>query len=192
MPVLSPQLVLAAYARGYFPMADPLTGAVDWYDAAWRAVFLPGDAHVSHSLRRLLRQGRFEIAFNHDFGTVVRACAERPETWISEEILQAYMALHRAGYAHSVEAYCDGVLAGGLYGVALGGAFFGESMFHYVTDASKAAFAILCRRLDERGFVLHDAQFITPHLARLGARELPRRQYQALLRVALTRRCAFP
>ena len=117
-----------------------------------------------------------------------RACADRDQTWISGEIIRTYETLHALGLAHSVEAYRDGVLVGGLYGVALGGAFFGESMFHRATDASKVAFAILCRRLDERGFVLHDAQFMTPHLARLGAREVANATYLRLLHAALSLR----
>ncbi len=188
MPDLSPALVLAAYQRGYFPMGDA-SGEIGWYLPKRRAVFLPGDAHVSHSVLRLLRQGRFQVAFNRDFGAVIRACAARSETWISDEIICTYEALHRLGFAHSIEAYQDGALAGGLYGVAIGGVFFGESMFHVVTDASKVAFATLARRLDERGFRLHDAQFLTPHLARLGAREVSLGIYLRLLAEALPLRC---
>jgi leucyl/phenylalanyl-tRNA---protein transferase len=167
------------------------SGDIHWYLPATRAVFLPGDAQFSRSLLRLLRQERFELAFDRDFERVIRACADREETWISEEIISAYTSLHKTGFAHSVEAYEGERLVGGLYGVALGGAFFGESMFHLVTDASKVAFAVLCRRLEERGFVLHDAQFMTPHLASLGAREISRAAYLQLLNMAVSLHCRF-
>lgn len=190
MLALSADLVVAAYRRGYFPMADG-RGEVGWYLPERRAVLLPGDAHISHSLARLLRQGRYEVAIDRDFSAVVRACASREETWISDEIKRVYTDLHYQGFAHSVEAYDAGILAGGLYGVAIGGAFFGESMFHRATDASKVAFAALCRRLDERGFLLHDAQFMTPHLATLGAREIPKNVYLRLLHIAVQAGCQF-
>lgn len=182
--MLTPELVVAAYMRGYFPMADQ-RGEIGWYLPKRRAVFLPGDAHRSRTVARLLRQQRFEVVFDRDFPSVIRACAERSETWISGEIIRTYEALHDAGLAHSVEAYQAGSLVGGLYGVALGGVFFGESMFHRVGDASKVAFATLCRRLDERGFKLHDAQMMTPHLASLGARDVSLGTYLDLLAAAL-------
>lgn len=171
-------------------MADPL-GNVGWYLPERRAVFLPGDAHISHSVARLLRSGRFETAIDRNFPSVIRACASRDETWISGEIERVYLALYERGLAHSIEVYQSGTLIGGLYGVALDGAFFGESMFHVVTDASKLAFAVLCRRLDQRGYLLHDAQFMTPHLARLGAREISKSAYLKLLNAARTLRCRF-
>jgi leucyl/phenylalanyl-tRNA--protein transferase len=191
MSDLSPELVVAAYARGYFPMAEPGSGRVGWFRPERRAIFLPGDARCSHSLRRTIRQGRFQIEFDRSFAAVMRCCAARAETWISDEILDVYVALHRSGLAHSVEAYRGERLAGGLYGVALGGAFFGESMFHLEADASKVAFAALVQRLDERGYLLHDAQFMTPHLASLGAREVSGRDYLRYLHGALSRRCRF-
>jgi len=189
--LLSSETVLAAYSRGYFPMADD-RGKIRWYLPSRRAIFLPGDAHISRSVARLLRTKRFEVGFDRDFSGVIRACANRGETWISAEILMTYLALHQRGWAHSVETYDDGRLAGGLYGVAVGGAFFGESMFYRVTDASKVAFAALCLRLDERGFRLHDAQFMTQHLESLGAREVSNDIYLRLLASALSLRCRFP
>lgn len=183
-------MVLAAYSRGYFPMADS-DGEIGWYLPNRRAIFLPGDAHISRSVDRLLRTGRFQIAFDHDFRAVVRACSNREETWISDEIRATYQRLHEGGWAHSVEAYDGDRLVGGLYGVAIGGAFFGESMFHTATNASKVTFAALCRRLDERGFRLHDAQFMTAHLATLGAREVSKGVYLSLLADALTAPCRF-
>lgn len=188
---LSPEVIVAAYQRGYFPMAEPGGGRIGWYRPARRAIFLRGDAHLSHSLLRLVRQGRFRIEIDRNFDAVIGACADREETWISEQIAEAYRALRRLGFAHSVEAYRADQLAGGLYGVAIGGAFFGESMFRSETDASKVAFAALVQRLDERGYLLHDAQFMTPHLARLGAREVSGSEYLHYLRAALGRRCLF-
>jgi len=160
--------VLAAYARGIFPMAEP-GGPIHWYAPDPRAVFELEAFHVPRRLARTVRSGRFEIAVNRDFEAVVRACAERPETWINEAIVRVYRDLHRAGHAHSVEAYREGRLVGGLYGVSLGGAFMGESMFSRERDASKVALAALVARLRSRGFVLLDTQFMTGHLARLGA-----------------------
>jgi leucyl/phenylalanyl-tRNA--protein transferase len=188
--MLSAELVVAAYCRGYFPMADP-QGSIGWYLPDRRAVFLQGDARISHSLARLIRRGRFHIAIDRDFAGVIRACASREETWISDEIQRVYLELHNGGFSHSVEAYDAGQLVGGLYGVAVGGAFFGESMFHSVTDASKVAFATLCQRLDDRGFLIHDAQFMTPHLASLGAREISKLTYLRLLRPAVQTVCRF-
>jgi leucyl/phenylalanyl-tRNA---protein transferase len=181
---------VAAYTRGYFPMADE-SGRIAWYLPEARAVFLPGDAHVSRSTSRLLRRSRFRIAIDEDFATVIKACAAREPTWISDEIVALYVALYERGIAHSVECYDGATLAGGLYGVALGGAFFGESMFHSVTDASKVAFAALCERLEQGRFVLHDAQYMTPHLASLGAHEISRSNYLRLLAAALRQHCRF-
>jgi leucyl/phenylalanyl-tRNA---protein transferase len=189
-PRISPELIVAAYQRGFFPMAGP-DGRIRWYLPERRAVFLPGDARISASLARVIRRGRFSVAIDRDFEAVIRACAARDETWISHEIEASYCSLHHLGVAHSVETYEEGRLAGGLYGVALGGVFFGESMFHRATDASKVAFAYLCRRLEERGFVLHDAQMMTPHLASMGAREISRMAYERLLQQALRLRCSF-
>jgi leucyl/phenylalanyl-tRNA---protein transferase len=187
---LSPELILSAYCRGYFPMAGS-EGEIRWHLPRRRAVFLPGDAHTSHEVARLLRNGHFAITADQQFPAVIEACAMRDETWISNEIREPYKVLHRYGFAHSMEVHCEGRLAGGLYGVAIGGAFFGESMFHVETNASKVAFAALCQRLDERGFVLHDAQFMTSHLMSLGAREISNARYQELLRGAVSRRCTF-
>jgi len=166
-------------------------GEIGWYLPERRAVFPPGETHVSGSLARLIRRGRYRVVVDREFRAVVHACAGREETWISSEIVEVYSTLHQQGLAHSVEVYDGEALVGGLYGVALGGAFFGESMFHRATDASKVALASLCRRLDERGFRLHDAQFMTPHLASLGAREISSGAYLRLLDAALPLRCRF-
>lgn len=188
-PQLTPHLLLRAYAAGYFPMGDPETGEIDWYHPDPRG-HLPLDGfRVSASLGRTVRRGVFEIRADTAFEEVMRACAQprrtQRETWISEEIIGAYAALHRRGFAHSVEAWREGRLVGGLYGVSIRGAFFGESMFSRSRDASTAALAALVVRMRERGFCLLDIQFMTPHLRRFGADEIPRRSYLELLRTAL-------
>ena len=175
-PPFSAELVLAAYARGIFPMAEP-GGPIHWYAPDPRAVFELEALHVSRRLARTVRSGRFSIAVNRDFEGVMRACAERPETWINDAIVRVYSDLHRAGHAHSVETYREGRLVGGLYGVSLGGAFMGESMFSRERDASKVALVALVERLKARGFVLLDTQFMTGHLARLGAVYIPLGEY---------------
>ncbi len=184
---LTPELVLQAYSVGAFPMADP-DGEIGWYSPNPRAIIPLDRFHVPRTVRQLIRRGGFEVRVNTAFGEVIAACADRPEgTWISDEIIAVYRMLHRRGYAHSVESWHGGKLAGGLYGVTLGGAFFGESMFTRVTGASKVALAALVERLRARSFVLLDTQWSTPHLARFGAVEIPRREYLRRLRAALAR-----
>jgi len=189
-PPLTPDLLLYGYVRGVFPMADPeQDDALYWYAPDPRGV-LPLDGFlVSRNLRKLVRQGRFEVTTDRAFEAVMRACAApaagRETTWISPEIVEAYTALHRLGAAHSVECWRDGALVGGLYGVAIGGAFFGESMFHRERDASKVALVHLVRHLRAGGFTLLDVQFVTPHLAQFGAVEIPRPAYLRLLDAAI-------
>lgn len=161
-------------------------GRIAWYSPDPRGVFDLDRFHVPRRLARVIRSGRFDIAIDADFEAVIRACAGREETWLNEEMIAAYVALHRKGLAHSVEARRENRRAGGLYGVAIGGAFMGESMFHVETDASKVCLAHLVERLKERGFVLLDTQFLTPHLARFGARWIPRSEYLRRLANALT------
>ncbi len=178
-------------------MADADDGRVHWYAADPRAVLPLGDGfHVPASLARVVRSGRFEVTTDRAFEDVMRACAApapgRETTWISEELVAAYVALHRLGYAHSVECRAGGALVGGLYGVALGGAFFGESMFHRTRDASKVALVGLVERLRRGGFVLLDVPFHTPHLARFGVEEVPRRTYERRLAAALGVEAAWP
>jgi leucyl/phenylalanyl-tRNA--protein transferase len=193
MPEIIPaDLLLRAYATGWFPMGvERAGGRVEWFSPNPRGV-LPIDAfRVPSRLLRTIRQRRFEIVFDTAFERVMRACAARDETWITELIVASYVNLHRRGYAHSVEAWQDGRLVGGLYGIALRGAFFGESMFHDVADASKVALHALVDRLRAREFALLDIQWVTPHLAQFGAQEVPRRQYLELLQQALERECRF-
>lgn len=191
--MLTSERLLAAYAHGIFPMAINEEGEIGWFSPDPRAIIPLDDRfHIPHGLKRTLKRNPFEIAIDRDFESVIRACAERAEgTWISTEIIESYCQLHREGHAHSVEAWLGGELAGGLYGVHLGGAFFGESMFHRVADASKVALVALIERLRARGFRLLDTQWLTPHLARFGAYEIPRSEYLRRLRAALSRNCRF-
>ena len=180
-------LLLHAYRQGVFPMGME-DGTIGWFSPDPRGVMPLDDRfHVSARLARVMRSGRFTTSVNRDFEGVMRGCAaDREEgTWISEEIVESYVALHQQGRAHSVEVWRDGRLVGGLYWVHLGAAFFGESMFHTETDASKVALVALVERLRVRGFQLLDIQWLTPHLARFGAIEIPRRTYLAQLAEAL-------
>jgi leucyl/phenylalanyl-tRNA--protein transferase len=188
--VLSAELLLHAYQNAVFPMAME-DGEIAWFSPDPRAV-IPLDAfHVPHGLRRVLKKGQFEIRVNTAFAEVMRACALRRETWINDEIMASYVNLHRLGHAHSVEAWQDGRLGGGLYGVAIGGAFFGESMFHTISDASKVALHALVARLGARGYTLLDTQWTTPHLLTFGTREVPRAVYRQMLSAALPLPCKF-
>lgn len=181
---LTPRVLVAAYSQGIFPM--DVDGEICWFSPDPRTIIPLDSLHVSRRLVRTCRSGKFEIRVNTAFEAVMRGCAKRDEgTWISEEIVTAYTRLHRRGLAHSVETWQDGELAGGVYGVALGGAFFGESMFHYRTDASKVALVALVERLNARGYVLFDVQYTTAHLARFGCVEIARREYLARLEQAL-------
>ena len=178
--MLSAELLLHAYRNAVFPMTME-DGQIGWFSPDPRAIIPLEGFHVPHGLKRTLKRGAFEMRLNTAFETVMRRCAEREETWISEEIIQSYCNLHRLGHAHSVEAWLEGQLAGALYGVAIGGAFFGESMFHEVTDASKVALHALVERLRRNRFALLDTQWLTPHLETFGAREIPRREYRRQL-----------
>ena len=181
---LTPEVLEWCYSAGAFPMADRF-GRVELYRCDPRAILEFENLRVTKSLARVIRKGTYEIRVDHDFGAVIRACADRKETWINAEIVRAFTGLHRRGKAHSVEAYRDGELAGGLYGVTLGGAFMGESMFTRARDASKVCFVHLVERLKERGYVLLDCQIQNDHLRSLGATEIPEREYLRRLRQAL-------
>lgn len=194
---LTPDLLLAAYAAGVFPMAESADDPeLFWVDPRRRGI-LPLDAfHVPHRLRRVVRHGGFEIRCDTAFEEVMEGCAEatekRPNTWINDEIVRLYAALFARGAAHSVESWHSGGLVGGLYGVSLGAAFFGESMFSRTTDASKVALVHLAARLRLGGYRLLDTQFLTPHLARFGGVEITRARYHRLLAEALAYRASFP
>ena len=188
---LPPELLLEAYAAGIFPMGMP-DGEIHWYSPDPRGI-LPLDGFCTpHGLRRALKRSGWEIRLDCDFDAVLNACAAREETWITPLIARSYRQLFLSGHAHTVEVWRDGSLAGGLYGVALGGAFFGESMFHHVTDASKIALWHLVQLLGKHGFTLLDTQWNTPHLKQFGAMEISRDDYLSQLRLALGRQSHFP
>jgi leucyl/phenylalanyl-tRNA--protein transferase len=194
---LTPELLLRAYAQGVFPMAerrdDPL---LFWVSPESRGIIPLDKFHVPHRLARTVRSDRFEVTVDTDFADVIRACAApvegRDESWINSEIAEVYTALHRKGHAHSVECRRDGELVGGLYGVRLGAAFFGESMFSRERDASKVALVHLVAHMIAGGFTLLDTQFLTTHLARFGAFEIPREEYLKRLEDAIVREAEWP
>ena len=186
MSRLDPRLLLQGYAAGIFPMADSREASeLFWVEPRSRAVIPLEKFHVSRSLRRTIRSGKFVVTMDRDFPAVIDGCADREETWINTEIERAMLALHASGHAHSVEVWSGGALVGGLYGVKLGRAFFGESMFSRTTDASKVALAWLVARLKVGGYTLLDCQFMTTHLASLGAVSISRKAYVSLLSGAL-------
>jgi leucyl/phenylalanyl-tRNA---protein transferase len=190
LQTLNPVMVINAYAQGIFPMAHT-DGSIHWYAPDPRAVLEHENLHVSRSLRAALRKGIYEIRVDTSFEQVMRCCANRAQTWINEVFIATYTQLHVAGLAHSVETWKDGRLLGGLYGVSLGGAFMGESMFSLAPNASKVCLVALVERLKTKGYVLHDTQFWTPHLATLGVTEIPRRVYEHRLREALRLDCRW-
>ena len=182
--MIAPELLLQGYRLGVFPMAME-DDSIEWFSPDPRAILPLEDFHVPHVLRRLLRRRVFKTTIDKAFSEVIAACAEREDTWINPEIIESYTRLHELGNAHSVEAWKEGRLAGGLYGVAVGGAFFGESMFHSVTDASKIALVALVEHLRARKFVLLDTQWLTPHLQQFGGIEISRNHYLRVLRRAV-------
>jgi leucyl/phenylalanyl-tRNA---protein transferase len=196
-PEITPELLLRAYAAGIFPMAESAgSDELHWYDPTMRGILPLDRFHVPRSLRKTVRRGPFEVRADTAFRAVVEACGapapERESTWINGRIVDLYTELFRRGFAHSVECWLEGRLVGGLYGVSLGGAFFGESMFSRETDASKVALVHLVARLVAGGYELLDTQFVTGHLTRFGAVEIPRREYRTRLARALQRTVRFP
>lgn len=177
-------ILLGAYSIGYFPMADS-DNTISWYSPDPRTIIPLDRINIPRSTKQLIRKRIFSVKIDTCFESVIRGCAGREETWINEEIIESYAELYRLGYAHSVESHDSEGLAGGLYGVALGGAFFGESMFSLRTGASKVALAFLLEHLIEREFTLLDTQYITPHLRMFGAAEIPRTKYIELLRKSM-------
>ena len=182
--MIDPELLLQGYRLGVFPMAME-DDSIQWFSPDPRAILPLEDFHVPHALRRLVRKKVFGTTIDNAFSKVIEACAKREDTWINLEIIESYTRLHELGCAHSVEAWKEGTLAGGLYGVAVGGAFFGESMFHHVTDASKIALVALVQHLRARKFALLDTQWLTPHLQQFGGIEISRDHYLRLLRRAV-------
>jgi leucyl/phenylalanyl-tRNA---protein transferase len=189
---ITPQFIEFAYRNACFPMAESRRSRrVAWYEPDPRTIIPLDSFHIPTRLTRTVRQGRFDIRFNTSFICVIAACAERPETWINDPIIAAYGALHRLGRAHSVEAWREDRLVGGLYGVSLGAAFMGESMFSIERDASKVCLVRLVDRLRERGYELLDVQLPNPHLEQFGAKNIPAAQYRSLLERALAKERAF-
>lgn len=186
--IISPQLLIDAYTNGWFPMADPDTGQIEWFSPMMRAIFPIYSIKPSHSTRQVLKKKIFEVRIDTCFEKVILGCANRPDSWINDVIINSYINLHKLGYAHSVETFKDGKLVGGLYGVAIGAAFFGESMFSLVSNASKIAFYHLVEHLKARNFVLLDSQFINEHTKMLGAIEIPRNQYLRILKYAIAQK----
>jgi len=193
--VIETSVLIAAYAQGIFPMSlgEEQGGEIGWFSPDPRGIIPIETFAIPKRLARVVRQRRFDVRFDTAFESVMRACAaDREEgTWISEEIVESYVAMHARGLAHSVECWREGRLVGGLYGVHLGSAFFGESMFHTETDASKVALVALVGRLKERGFTLLDTQWITPHLEQFGAIEIPKAEYLEQVSAALVNRVGF-
>lgn len=188
---LSPEILLSAYTQGYFPMPDPETNEILWYRPEPRAIFELSNFHVSKSLKKVISKNNFELRFSSDFEGVMRACADREDTWISEEFILAYNRMHSLGFAHSVEVYQDGTLVGGTYGICIRKAFFAESMFHKADNMSKVALWALTERLKEKNFTLLECQFMTPHLKSLGAEEISDDKYQIKLSDALSGPASF-
>lgn len=184
------ELVIRAYGAGIFPMGHD-DGIIRWYSPDPRCIIDLSKFHIPKRLMRTYRQGKFEMKINHDFRRVMELCAERDSTWITDDILDVYTELNQLGFAHSVEAYSGDYLAGGLYGVSLGGAFMGESMFHRLTDASKISLVYLVEHLKAQGFILLDSQYMTSHLSTFGAVEIRRSEYMKRLHQALELNCRF-
>lgn len=184
--MLTPNQVLHGYTMGIFPMADPDDdNSIGWYEPKMRGIIPLDSFKVPKNLAKVIRKQTFEVTINRSFEEVMQACAEREDTWISEEIIYVYTRLHETGWGYSFETRLDGELVGGLYGIAMGKAFFGESMFHKVTDASKVALVHLVEWMKQNGFILLDTQFITDHLKQFGAIEIPQAEYMKLLAEAL-------
>lgn len=182
---LNPEILFAAYSQGYFPMPDHQTGEILWFRPDPRAIIPLHGFHVSRSLKKKIRKNIFSVSYNQAFRQVMKGCASHPNTWINDEFIAVYSQMHRLGLAHSVEIWQNESLVGGTYGIAIGGAFFAESMFHSVTDASKVALYYLVEQLLKQGFTLLECQFITDHLKSLGAIEIPDQKYIYYLGEAL-------
>lgn len=188
---LKPDKMIRLYAQGAFPMADENTRIINWYMPEIRAIIPLDNFNYPRSLKKYIANSNFEFRFDFDFQQVVRNCAKRKSTWISEELIEAYLRLDKLGYMHTVETWRNNKIVGGLYGVAIKGAFFGESMFSKVTQASKAALVKLIEHLIRKKFVLLDVQFLTPHLKMFGAIEIDFKKYQTLLIKAYSTNCQF-
>lgn len=196
MTLLNTDILLQAYKAGMFPMAQSrYDKRILWVDPKLHGVLLPENFHIPRRLGRTLRSGKFKVTYDRDFAAVIKGCAgggkSRPDTWINDEIMEMHTSLFRQGHAHSVESWVDGELVGGLYGITIGAAFFGESMFSKVRDASKVALCYLVKKLKDGNFLLLDTQFATDHLRRFGVKEVPKRIYLSLLQAAIVNPAKF-
>ncbi|MHA1989433.1 MAG: leucyl/phenylalanyl-tRNA--protein transferase [Candidatus Hodarchaeales archaeon] len=193
--MIPPEILLKAYQKGFFPMGTGKNGTIEWYTSDPRGVLFPEEFVYSKRLERTLKSKKFSTKYNFDFEATIRGCAEVPREgmWISEDIIQSYINLHNLGYAHSVETYFkdEKEIAGGLYGVSVGGIFFGESMFFRVSDASKIALIGLVERLKSQGFLMVDMQMLTEHMKQFGGKLIPQTEYLILLEMALKKECSF-
>jgi leucyl/phenylalanyl-tRNA--protein transferase len=199
--MIPPNILLGAYSMGYFPMADD-KGNISWYSPDPRGIIPLDNYNIPRSTKQLIKKQIFRIGINRNFEGVIKMCARRKETWINEEIIESYLELHKLGFAHSVESFSSTnknhvsygdpyQLVGGLYGVAIGSAFFGESMFSLKSGASKVALAFLMKHLSEKGFTLLDIQYLTPHLQTFGAIEIPKKKYMQMLHEAIMKKAKF-
>jgi leucyl/phenylalanyl-tRNA--protein transferase len=188
---LEPEIMLRLYLQGAFPMADEKTGIINWYMPEKRTIIPLDNYNYPRSLKKVITESKFEYKFDTDFHSVVKNCANRSSTWISEELIEAYLRLNKLGFIHTVETWQKGKLVGGLYGVAIKGAFFGESMFSKVSQSSKAALIKLIEHLNQKKFALLDVQYMTPHLKMFGAIEISFEEYEQLLLEARKKNCLF-
>lgn len=192
MKIIPPEQLIEAYSNGIFPMSDYREDdSFQWYSATRRGIIPIEKFHISKNVRRLIRQNNYQISYNRDFHGVMESCADRDSTWISDIIINSFTYLHKLGYAHSVEVWDEDQLVGGLYGVAIGGAFFGESMFKKVPEADKIALYFCHQRLVKNNFTLWDTQFYTEHLAQFGGTEIPSKEYEKRLAEALAKSVYF-
>lgn len=189
--LLKPENMIRLYSKGAFPMAEDKSGAINWYLPEIRCIIPLDNFNIPRSLKKIINQNRFEIRYNSDFINVVKGCADRESTWISDELIEAYLRLHQKGYIKTVETWKDNMLVGGLYGISFRGAFFGESMFSKVPQASKVALANLIYHLKEKNYALLDVQFMTEHLRMFGAIEISWDEYQAKLFESYKLECEF-
>ena len=188
---LEPDNMIRLYSRGAFPMADEITGEINWYLPEVRTIIPLDNFNIPRSLKKVFKENKFEFRFDYNFLPVFEACAARSQTWISDRLIEAYLKLNDLGYMHTVETWQKGKLAGGLYGVSYGGAFFGESMFSKVSQSSKAALVKLLEHLNEKKFVMLDVQYMTPHFKMFGAKEIPFEEYNRLLQICYKADCNF-
>jgi len=188
---LQPNNMIRLYASGAFPMADPKTGSINWYLPEVRTIIPLDKYKVPRTARKAIEKMKFKVKIDEDFDGVIKGCADRESTWISGELITAYKRLRRRGHIHTVETYLNDKLVGGLYGVTFRGAFFGESMFFKVSEASKAALIVLIKHLKQKDFVLLDVQYMTEHLKMFGAVEISFEEYTKLLHLSYTRACEF-